>query len=256
MAATASMSEISQLLSDAEMRLCLDISDALVQIESSNDFTFLVEHRVRRLIDHECSVCGFIDTGTYTVSNMLVMDYPQGFLDAIMYPSDSGKVIESPLVKTWSRESRVVYVNDYLAFNPRYARWTEAATKHHLKNMMVNGMQNPGDHRFSYFNFANHHRQVTEKEQRLMRVLTPHMHLALMRIQNNAQLARPDSPINLLSKREREVLNFIEKGLSNQQIAEHLCISPYTVKNHIRKIFEKLGVNNRVAAIAQSHIAG
>lgn len=52
-----------------------------------------------------------------------------------------------------------------------------------------------------------------------------------------------------LTERELEVFNEMQKGFTNKQIADSLCISLATVKTHIINIYGKLGVNNRVAAI-------
>jgi len=51
-----------------------------------------------------------------------------------------------------------------------------------------------------------------------------------------------------LSPREVEVLEYLVRGQSNQQIARDLCISMSTVKNHVHHIITKLGVSDRVQA--------
>jgi LuxR family maltose regulon positive regulatory protein len=53
-----------------------------------------------------------------------------------------------------------------------------------------------------------------------------------------------------LSKREVEVLKFIEAGCSNQEIADKLVISIATVKRHISNLYTKLGVKSRTQAIS------
>lgn len=53
-----------------------------------------------------------------------------------------------------------------------------------------------------------------------------------------------------LTPRELEVLEQIGKGLTNQQIAEHLVIEVGTVKNHVHSILEKLNVSSRGEAAA------
>src|SRR5438034_5056950 len=59
-----------------------------------------------------------------------------------------------------------------------------------------------------------------------------------------------------LSERELEVLHLVARGDSNQEIAEVLVIALDTVKRHVTHIFEKLGVNNRVQAVARARTLG
>jgi DNA-binding NarL/FixJ family response regulator len=52
-----------------------------------------------------------------------------------------------------------------------------------------------------------------------------------------------------LSKRELEILELLSKGLMYKEIAAQLFLSPETVRKHVYHIYEKLHVNNRVAAV-------
>lgn len=56
--------------------------------------------------------------------------------------------------------------------------------------------------------------------------------------------------IDELTPREKDVLDLLEKGMSNQEIADDLCIEVGTVKNHVHSILKKLGVNSRHEAAA------
>jgi DNA-binding NarL/FixJ family response regulator len=56
-----------------------------------------------------------------------------------------------------------------------------------------------------------------------------------------------------LSKREREVLDLLTHGLSNDEIAGRLHLSSSTVKFHCGGLFQKLGVTNRAQAIARAY---
>jgi DNA-binding NarL/FixJ family response regulator len=53
-----------------------------------------------------------------------------------------------------------------------------------------------------------------------------------------------------LSHRERQVLAFVSKGLTNAQIAQKLVLSESTIKSHLSSVFEKLGVRSRREAAA------
>ena len=57
-------------------------------------------------------------------------------------------------------------------------------------------------------------------------------------------LTRPST----LSRREREVLDHIQLGLTNRQIAGQLFVSTNTVNKHVQQVLRKLEVTNRVQA--------
>ena len=59
-----------------------------------------------------------------------------------------------------------------------------------------------------------------------------------------------------LSEREREVLQLIAEGLTNQEVATRLYLSLHTVKVHARNIFTKLAVKNRAQAVARGRALG
>jgi NarL family two-component system response regulator LiaR len=60
----------------------------------------------------------------------------------------------------------------------------------------------------------------------------------------------PVIPAEDLADRERDVLRLLIEGMSNNEIAERLIISPSTVKYHIGNIYTKLGVDSRAAAVS------
>ena len=60
------------------------------------------------------------------------------------------------------------------------------------------------------------------------------------------------NPNEALSAREIEILQALKTGASNRQIADTLFISLATVKTHLIHIYEKLGVDNRTAAVQQA----
>jgi DNA-binding NarL/FixJ family response regulator len=53
----------------------------------------------------------------------------------------------------------------------------------------------------------------------------------------------------LLTAREQQVLHLLADGLSNSELATMLRLSEHTIKNHLFRIYDKLGVSNRMEAV-------
>ncbi len=76
-------------------------------------------------------------------------------------------------------------------------------------------------------------------------------------------LAHPDhgSPpdpqqLALLTEREREVLILVAAWLSNDEIAEHLVVSPATAKTHVNRAMTKLGARDRAQLVVAAYESG
>ncbi|HWI70669.1 MAG TPA: response regulator transcription factor [Baekduia sp.] len=63
---------------------------------------------------------------------------------------------------------------------------------------------------------------------------------------------RPPSAEQLLTERERQVLELLSLGLTNREIAERLHLGPDSIKKHARSVYRKLGVRNRTEAVHQA----
>jgi DNA-binding NarL/FixJ family response regulator len=77
-------------------------------------------------------------------------------------------------------------------------------------------------------------------------------HHVIGAVQAEPTAALPDG----LTPREAEVLALIAEGLTNQQIAERLVVSPATVKSHVNRVFSKIGVRDRAQAVAYAYRSG
>ena len=76
-----------------------------------------------------------------------------------------------------------------------------------------------------------------------------------------AELVRKRSSMNVhdltdLTRRELEIIQLLADGLSNEQMAERLYLSPYTIKNHVHNILEKLQVHSRLEAVRLAYRKG
>lgn len=61
----------------------------------------------------------------------------------------------------------------------------------------------------------------------------------------------PSPDLNMLSPREKEMVELLQRGLPPRQIAESCHISEHTVRNHIKSIYRKLGVHSQLELISK-----
>jgi len=89
---------------------------------------------------------------------------------------------------------------------------------------------------------------ISDRSVQILELLVPH----LLQMHRRAAARRSTSHWpGELTPREREVLRLVGRGQTNREIARTLWISPNTVRSHLENVFEKLGVTNRVAAVAR-----
>jgi DNA-binding NarL/FixJ family response regulator len=68
--------------------------------------------------------------------------------------------------------------------------------------------------------------------------------------------ARPASDLARLTEREREVLGLVAQGMSNEEIAVHLYLSPLTTKTHVSHIMTKLAARDRAQLVVIAYESG
>jgi DNA-binding CsgD family transcriptional regulator len=93
-------------------------------------------------------------------------------------------------------------------------------------------------------------RDFTERDRAILELLRP----SLIRAQQAAQARRrtETGPLSTLTRREREILEWIARGKTSREIAAILVVSPHTVRKHIEHVLEKLDVPTRSAAVARA----
>nr|WP_194899222.1 response regulator transcription factor [Catenulispora pinisilvae] len=67
---------------------------------------------------------------------------------------------------------------------------------------------------------------------------------------------RPSADLAGVTDREREVLELVGRGLSNQEIANYLVISPATAKTHVARLLTKLGARDRAQLVITAYESG
>lgn len=67
--------------------------------------------------------------------------------------------------------------------------------------------------------------------------------------EQESQITSTDANLDMLTKRENEILELLSRGLMYKEIAAHIFLSAETVRKHVYHIYEKLHVSNRVSAV-------
>lgn len=135
-----------------------------------------------------------------------------------------------------------------------------------MRTTLVHGIKDErGRHDCLYIVFSRDRFADSIRARRMMEMLSPYLDTSLRRIQHLPQQRPrvdpvlklvPDIPEPLdtlgLSIREIEIMDWVRKGKTNQEIGMILNISVFTVKNHLQRVFRKLDVLNRAQAVART----
>jgi DNA-binding CsgD family transcriptional regulator len=95
------------------------------------------------------------------------------------------------------------------------------------------------------FLFHSSRRDFAERDRLVLALLRPHLQRIDETFTGRSRMSS-DLP---LTRREREILGWVERGKTNPEIAQILWIAPGTVKKHLDNVYEKLGVRTRTAAV-------
>lgn len=233
---------------DRAVRLVED----LAELTGPDDFTRVALPGLAELIG--CDVLTYNEVGI-DPAEVVYEDWPSRALDARTRSSFGEFAHQHPSVNHYraTRDGRPVLISDFLsrAQFHRLGLYSEffrpIPVEHQLSvTLAVNGPIVVG----IAFNRAT--KEFDETDRAVLAVLRR----PLLNAMRRARARATDLPVQqgekLLTSTERNVLDLVADGLTNQAIAHRLCVSSRTVAKHLEHIYRKIGVSNRAAAVSRA----
>ncbi len=226
-------------------------------VQNKDALLALLNSEVKDLLQHDSMVCGYhvpSPTGAYA-QNILQHNYPAGYAEALS--STEGQA-DSPLIQRWHITREPVFFqsgrDDYIYPSD----WVENFKKFGMQNIIGHGILDTRGTFGSYFVFARLPGDIGAREALLLKLITPHLHFALMRaVAAGHQFGKStESGQRPLSARQQEILRWMNQGKTNKEIAQLLSMTEKNVKYHVEQIFTKLEVRSRPQAVSKAMLIG
>jgi len=236
--------------------LLMNIIVRSTAIQDSQALLALLTNDVQKVMQQEVMVCGVggvSPKGSYA-HKVLHHNYPPEYFNELA--TAEGRV-DSPLMQRWrSSQEPVLFQSgrDDALFPDE---WVRVFKKYQLRNTIAHGVLDVQRTLASYFIFSSIPGEIGQREIFIMKMITPHLHLALVRALTTVQeFSRLTASNEALSDRQKQILRWINEGKTNWEIAQILDMTEKNVKYHIEQIFAKLQVRNRTQAVTKAMLLG
>ena len=250
------MGDEARIRSRTELDMVLVNIETAVRVTKRSAFFSWVQGVFQGMLAHDVLVCGmpfppaqrwrFEWLGSYPVPEHRFSE---------LCRSDHG--VMHSLVTLWQDSGGVPLLLS--GQPPAQARWlvrsvTDELHRLDLGNGMAHGFIGLDGQPAGFFAFFKLRGVAGEREARMLDLLVPYLYAGWVRANLERAIApgtQPAAAPVILTSREAEILNWVENGKSNNEIAQILNISHLTVKNHVQKILRKLEGRNRAQAVAK-----
>ncbi len=212
---------------------------------------------LQEFLPHEILICAYGDFGTWQIKLDIASALP-GARTAQLAQCSIDELVED-LHSDWVASGRrplILRPDDVLALHGQCACPLHSALRE-MRTLLVHGVRDARDEHDSLY-IALHRASFTRGRPKdrfllLLDLLLPLLDIGFRRVSPYPLTATMSEPrgrnawLNL-SAREQEILEWVCRGETNLDIARALEISRFTVKNHVQRIYRKIGVSNRTQA--------
>lgn len=244
-------------MDDEQSRELSELLASLSQKRSRAELSAWFRSELVQLLPHGSFVCCLskLDGDQSVPIETIAHDFPLERLQAEFLKPGS---IHARIMRHWLKSGSPVLANPdevgRVIDNPEEQRAFHAER---LENIAAFGMHDFTRVYVSHLSFHRICEPLNEKHRRLLELLVPPLHAAMVRVAHASSARSPAGMADCkLTQREMEVLGWIRLGKTNSEIAAILGTSYSTVKNQVQNILLKLRVNNRTQAVAKVINAG
>lgn len=238
----------------AELDMLLVNIEIAVKVKKRSDFFSWVQGVFQGLLAHEILICAVADRASrcYRMEWMASRPIEDGRF-AELCDAPGGLVYR--LIALWEQGGHrpVLFKGEDggVGTNPEIAAEIRRCE---LDNVAAHGIPDADGYAASFFSFSKLAPGLKSPQVNTLELAVPYLHAAWARAVCEGGRQQPGNLVvarDILTTREVEILNWVEQGKSNNEIAQILSISHLTVKNHVQKILRKLDVQNRAQAVAK-----
>lgn len=209
---------------------------------------------ILRIVRNEARDMGVVRQGYFFIPVFDEPNSPRTNIYSVGFPDEWVKAYEldglreiDPFPAAALARGKITFwpeVLDGLESEPDLSRFARMVDECGLQNCFGIPLYGPNNRSgFAFFDFELPREQLDQEWVFRIRAMAQMMH------QRICQILDAERNIPVLSAREREVLDWITQGKSNGVIAEILEISPETVRTYTKRVYQKLGANDRISAL-------
>ncbi|HTS53283.1 MAG TPA: XrtB/PEP-CTERM-associated transcriptional regulator EpsA [Burkholderiales bacterium] len=239
---------------DAEMMLAN--SETAIEIRTRAKFFSWVQGTFQSVLAHEVLVCGLAHASSRRLKFEWFGSFPLAEKKFAELCRPDGGLLHS-LVRMWQQggwSTVRLGAAPEIGSPPETERLLNEIREFDLSNALADGFAGPDGQPCSFFVFFKMPTLPCARTAHVLQIWLPYLYAAWLRVvSEEAALAEPHARRirGVLTAREVEILNWVGKGKTNGDIARVLGIGEATVATHLERIFRKLGVRTRAAAVAK-----
>jgi len=251
------------MLNHAHVEAIVRAAESALEVRRRYQFFVWTQSSLQTLVPHRLAICGAYQRAAreliFDVFNSVSVPEPllQGF------KNPRGALMQQLQGRWLDAGCRPVRVEIDRLDGAAIAEHRETLREAGFTELLAHGLSRPQrpSEIESFFVFGQHAGGAGQQQCHHLELLMPHIHSTWHRVQAQEREIKlqPDitPPLRTgegqsITNRERQILNWLREGMSNQQIGEVLGISALTVKNHVQKILRKLNAANRAQAVARA----